>query len=515
MRPSAAQLLQHERIEFAHKVSETEKLLNTIKTHRSNLTAKERDLCTRESALKEQEAHIAEAIQQRDGQIHLLQTQLHECHMDMNSRPNISDVNMAVKQREEELRVLVLKREEEVSQSMQRREDEIMEAIRRREAEVLDAWSKREEVLREEFRLALAQELEARSGMFEERESDLLRREAAMKEDEERVDSAKRLLEEKVKVLDEQMANLSASKKDRSPLDEVQNILSRAAQQVTPKVSAASKPSMKNQTPCPVTVTPLQRSSTHKLKELFQPSAMKGVVLTNTGEVLTTPSPAELAKMFDLSRRFEDEVMASPKVGLNFAQVFDGDKKDAGRGLVQKLRETALESESEAEDEERETIRRTTQVRRRRESGADVNGEGSAPPTRLRRPSIRTSGRRSLVPSTVSDSEIATTSTSTTQSKPKARPLPHPHLAATGSTAFPTRSNTAPTYDMDDDENLPSPFLKRTERVAAAAGSAAASVGAGAARKSLTKRPSGGNFLRVVAAVNSSATKRGTSVVRA
>ena len=45
----------------------------------------------------------------------------------------------------------------------------------------------------------------------------------------------------------------------------------------------------------------------------FVPSAMKGVVLTSTGETLATPSQAVLANVFK----------CSPKLGLNFAKIFD------------------------------------------------------------------------------------------------------------------------------------------------------------------------------------------------
>ncbi|KAJ7449679.1 kinase-like domain-containing protein [Mycena latifolia] len=549
MRPSAAQLLQHERLEFAFKVSETEKLLNTIKSHRATLTSKERDLVSRESTLNEKESQITEMIQQRDVQIHLLQSQLHECQsqlhqaqLQMHSQPSMDDIHAAVKQREEELRVLVLRREEEVSRSMQRREDEIMEAVRRREAEVLDAWGKREEVLREEFRAVLSGELEAREQMFEEREEEVLLREAAVKEEEERLKAIKELLEEKVKVMEERSAG---TKKDRSPLDEVQNILSRAAQQATPKVPTAPRSSARSPSPFPPAQlsTPLPRA-TNRLKELFsQPSAMKGVVLTATGETLATPSPAELAGMFDLSRRFEDEVGASPKVGLNFAQVFDFDDGD---DLATKTGEPPLDSESELDDEGGDTdvaassSNRISQARRSRNTEEERTekrrpGEASfepstsaaaAPPTRLRRPSIRTSGRRPTLPSSSSDptglatsasTSSPTTSSAASQSKNKPKPLPHPHLGSTSSQPIPPptarantvpipRSQPAPEYDLNDEENLPSPFLKRADRAAAA--------GAASGKRTLTKRPSSGNFLRVVAAANASAGKRGASTSR-
>jgi hypothetical protein len=51
------------------------------------------------------------------------------------------------------------------------------------------------------------------------------------------------------------------------------------------------------------------------LYRLF-PSDMKGVVLTTTGKMLSTPAPSELAKLFD----------ASPKVGLHFAKIFNFDE---------------------------------------------------------------------------------------------------------------------------------------------------------------------------------------------
>ncbi|KAJ7043564.1 kinase-like domain-containing protein [Mycena alexandri] len=531
MRPSAAQLLQHERIEFACRVSESEKIMSTVKSHRDALTAKERELASRESTLNDKESQITEMIQQRDVQIHLLQSQLHECQsqlhqaqLHMHSQPSMDEIHAAVKQREEELRVLVLKREEEVSRSMQRREDEIMEAVRRREAEVLDAWGKREEVLREEFRAVLTGELEARERMYEEREGEVLRREAGVKEEEERLATVRELLEEKVKSMDEKPPG---GKKDRSPLDEVQNILSRAAYQDTPKVAAPPRSSTRSASPFPAIgqlSTPLPRT-TNKLKELFsQPSAMKGVVLTTTGEVLATPSPAELAGMFDLSRRFEDEVGASPKVGLNFAQ-------KTGR----RLRDSPVNSEGEVEDDDGESeptasatsSRRISQARsRNRESKLEGStSSATAPPTRLRRPSIRTSGRRPTLPTSISDPTGLGASTpegTGSQSKSRPKPLPHPHLGSTSSQPIPpqaARSSTAPLprplaapeYDLNDEENLPSPFLKRTDRNAAAAGSA---VGSGSAKRTLSKRPSSGNFLRVVAAANASAGKRGTSTSR-
>jgi NIMA (never in mitosis gene a)-related kinase len=60
--------------------------------------------------------------------------------------------------------------------------------------------------------------------------------------------------------------------------------------------------------------TPISRPS--KLDVPF--SAMKGVILTETGQPLATPTPAELAKLF----------VKPPKVNIEFAKIFDFD--DAG-----------------------------------------------------------------------------------------------------------------------------------------------------------------------------------------
>ncbi|KAJ7836958.1 hypothetical protein B0H13DRAFT_1537496, partial [Mycena leptocephala] len=101
----------------------------------------------------------------------------------------------------------------------------------------------------------------------------------------------------------------------------------------------------------------------------------------------------------------------------------------------------------------------------------------TAPPTRLRRPSIRTAGRRPTLPASLSDPTgfaASTPEAGGSQSKNKPKPLPHPHLGSTSQPIPPqaTRANTAPMprshpapeYDLNDEENLPSPFLKRTDR---------------------------------------------------
>ena len=52
----------------------------------------------------------------------------------------------------------------------------------------------------------------------------------------------------------------------------------------------------------------------------YIPSAMKGVDLTSTSEILDTPSPAELANLFK----------HSPKVGLNSGKIFEFEEGGSG-----------------------------------------------------------------------------------------------------------------------------------------------------------------------------------------
>jgi hypothetical protein len=61
--------------------------------------------------------------------------------------------------------------------------------------------------------------------------------------------------------------------------------------------------------------TPVSRP----IKEDHMPSAMKCVVLTSTGEILATPTSAELVDLFKRSL----------KVGLNFGKIFDFEEGDS------------------------------------------------------------------------------------------------------------------------------------------------------------------------------------------
>ena len=291
-------------------------------------------------------------------------------------------------------------------------------------------------------------------------------------------------------------------RREKAPLEEVKNLLgplARLAQETPSQCRQFAAPTPKpssNSHPFPPLATPLTRP----VKCDYMPSAMKGVVLTATGETLATPTPAELAKLFN----------SSPKVGLNFAKIFDfdeGDDEDEDSGTpagVPALSEHRTPPPSPSARKEREKLGRPKESR----GSMSDPGSSTAPPTRLRRPSIRLSASRptlngtATLPSTsdpTSLSKTNTTSSSSSASNVQPKPLPHPHLhlgttAPARSATLPIpRSHPSPEYDFADEENLPSPFIKRT-----ISGSVKGSTSARCARK----RPSSGHSLRAVAAAN-------------
>ncbi|KIJ16610.1 hypothetical protein PAXINDRAFT_131361 [Paxillus involutus ATCC 200175] len=395
MRPSAAQLLQHERLLLTSKVAEAEKMLTTVKTHKSAVLAKERDVSARETALAEREARFTALVAEKDAEILRLHSLISTARSQLDER-----IREAVGKREEELRIAVRKREEEVAAAMSRREEEIMAAVRQREQEIFEAWRAREEQIKAEGEAALAEKMQWI---------------AAKEADEKKICA------------------------DYSNME-----------------------------------TPVSRNIARPVQDVMV-SAMKGVVLTQTGQPLATPTPAELANLF----------VKSPKVGLNFAKIFE------------------FESEAEGEDSESEgePMPPSPTIRERPASGLSSNSSGSTgesvpvqapavPPTRLRKPSIRSSVQRSSV------RKAATLPTST--SDPTGLTSCSRALATKSTSAKGVMSSSkasipvCPTeYNLSDEENLPSPFLRRVERER--------TVPVGRS----TRRPSMGNRLRVVAAVNS------------
>jgi NIMA (never in mitosis gene a)-related kinase 2 len=194
---------------------------------------------------------------------------------------------------------------------------------------------------------------------------------------------------------------------------------------------------------------------------------MKGVVLTSTGQPLVTPSPAELARLL---------VEGSPGVGLDFTKIFDEEREEDEKlgveGEKEEIKinggEGGMVGEVGVEEEEEEEPLPPSPSDRKNKSARGIPERPQAPipmpiPTRVAparppsrtKPSNTTLKRRTsmLVPSSSSDAASAPARrqslfippTTTTSS------LGHPHH----------HHQPLPKYDLADEENLPSPFLKR------------------------------------------------------
>ncbi|KAF5354292.1 hypothetical protein D9756_007362 [Leucocoprinus leucothites] len=578
VRPSAAQLLQHERLELSFRVSETDKLLSQVKSHRAAVLVKEREILTREEALKNREHRLSSVLSEKDAEIARLQTHLTHIQRDVELA-----IKQAVVRREEELRVLIQRREEEVGRAMAKREEEIMDAVRRREAEVCQAWGSREAEIRSEVEVSIK--------AVQERVEWIMKREEQLKVEEERIEEMKEELEVKTMLWE---ASQKTGKVQKAPLEEVKNILEpincvetpiqRRRQPTKPATATTINDlNLSNQvTPKPLDSskhftalkTPIMRPNyTDTL-----PSAMKGVVLTATGETLATPSPTELVKLFN----------QSPRVGLGFTKIFESDVNlpkpensggESGSGLRDERRLSCASTESEEADspppspsarKEKEWKNKKDRTELSDAGSSSSSGSGSSTSTvqqsstsggastgasqmRLRRPSIRSSTQRLTVRRTASATAIsASVSSKPTSSKPvpassptkvvlrqksssrleqqpqqssqrttstKSAPVPIP--SATRSQPLP-----APVYDFSDEENLPSPFLKKMDKegkiygkVPSVSASTPAIVSSGATIRgaaTMKKRPStsGGNYLRAMAAANNAANgKRATSAL--
>ena len=221
------------------------------------------------------------------------------------------------------------------------------------------------------------------------------------------------------------------------------------------------------------------------------PSAMKGVVLTSMGETLATPSQADLLNLFN----------CLPQVGLNFTKIFDFEGGDC-EGIPAREHKNDGEADSPApspssrKPQEKEQKKETVELPSESSSPsfdspglstttASQVGAGP-PPTRIRRPSIRTSirpthNRSGTLPTSASEPMFPTTILPC-PAQPK--PLPHPHLRPSKSSSnlvsnyasiaqvtimppgsvFQDHQRAGPEYDLENEENLPSPFLKKNDK---------------------------------------------------
>ncbi|EIN11156.1 kinase-like protein [Punctularia strigosozonata HHB-11173 SS5] len=576
MRPSAIQLLQHERLELAQKVTETSKMIAEVRLHKQNVSAREKEVHARELALLDRESRLQAILAEKDAEIANLRTHglgaseaqvqarvaiaVQEVTMEaevriQQLRQEVANLNVAaesrireaVARREEELRLLVLKHEEGVKVAMQRREDELMEAVRKREEQVNQAWIDRERDLQEEWlakwkhaegewekeRAGFDKRWEDGVNELKERVAELEAREREVDEEWERLFVMRRELKEKMK-----------GKKDKNPLEEVINVLpsSRKSEDAGETSDTESSRPRERDTPRKLVEgleTPVPKDLTHRhhvFGAMLEPpaSAMKGVVLTATGEPIATPAPAEFAKIFD----------KSPKVDLKFGQIFNFDEH-----------ETDVETEKEEEEEQTRTTRirqvtespskraseRAKQSVRRADSGptspakppasrtrrapsastSSTEEKKSTPSTskaatrtavptaRLRRPS--TTRRTATVPASQAlfgDAASKQPSTSAASSSSSAATLVPPRPAAGNLPRSKSASSLPlgppPSYDLNDEDNLPSPFLKKIDRDRISMSNTAPTTKATApsAVNGATRRRSDVNRLRSVAAAN-------------
>ncbi|KAF7976507.1 hypothetical protein HWV62_6313 [Athelia sp. TMB] len=460
MRPSASQLLQHERLDLVLKVSETEKMLATVKAHKATVLVKEREVAAREAALLQNESHVQSMqaiIAQKDEEIATLRAHLPK------------EVENQVKKRMEEVKVQVLQYQREMELAGENRERELQEAVVVWEAQYLESARVREESYRREMQAHVEEQMKL-----------VKQKEMELEEEGRRLNGLKEELDGKLKAMKEG----AKRRKDKTPLEEVQNLLEPLARITDVHHRSEAIPEFRLPVETP--------SRGLNFPGDYPLSAMKGVVLTATGEPLATPMPNLFAK--------------SPKVALNFAKIFDFEESEEGVG-------DGGESDTDTEGPPPSpSMRKVETVVYQRESNSSSNSSSSgsstatitvpAPATRLRRPSIRRSLQRTAHPST---SEAAT------GTNPASKRVSSSSLVVTAATvAAPTIKRSAtmpmlaspppPEYDFNDEENLPSPFLKRTEKENPMLNGGA--MGTVRAKAPGSKRPSGGNMLRAVAAVN-------------
>ena len=520
-----------------------------MKAHKAALIDREKELIARESVFAAHEAAQNAAISQKDSEIFALQTRLNDV-----TASAVSLVQEAVTRREAELRSAVLEYEKVVESRVQRREEEIMEAVRVREAELLQAWQSHEAAVRAACQAELEERWRIEQDKLQRMKEEIEEKARAIEESQQKGTIHLRHLAESLG-----LTSRTGQKKDKTPLEEVKNILA-------PLARLTSDPQDTPHPKSPVRAT--RRQLETPVDRMAPPafpvaSAMKGVILTETGEPLATPAPG--TKLVDI-----DIFVETPKIGnssLGFAKIFDFDKEDEEETSPQedvgtsgttptrmspsKRRPDAAISRTQKETEgsgPRQILRRADSVQRspskRKSVGASRNTQlqataapvpsrtAPAPParrpSRLRRPSISSRSQTKRVEGRATDGADLDTTITTTNAVPPSSSSSSSvssssSSSSSGSTGTVTSEDTitrappaTPKYDLHDEENLPSPFLRRFERERGGGGAGIAmgmeaemvSRGAGAgsggtATIARLKRPSGANLLRVAAAANS------------
>lgn len=159
-RPSAAQLLGHERMQLAIKSAETQKMIDQLATLRTTLQSRQEALQAREQELAEREEQF---LQRKE-----------------------VEIAARITAREEEITQIVLAREEDLRSEMIAKEQATMQAVALREMELKQMWDEREKELRAEV---------------EKRDAEILRREERLKAEAGRLDALRRELDARRKDL--------------------------------------------------------------------------------------------------------------------------------------------------------------------------------------------------------------------------------------------------------------------------------------------------------------------------
>ncbi|KII86009.1 hypothetical protein PLICRDRAFT_114968 [Plicaturopsis crispa FD-325 SS-3] len=262
LRPSASELLHHDRIEVIFKVSETERMLSAVKSHKATLLA-------REDELRVREARLAEVLASKDAALRDLRAR-QKASEDENAE--LRNVIAQQSARIEEQSKL-LQDQSEHQLKLQREHEASLAALithansawAAREAEIQEAWAARESEIRDEM-VAL---FDARAQLSAETQR-LTKEFGGTDIDTVAPGDVKEGLQSLTRIVEALDTPVRISSSDRKP-----------------KAKALPRHLR------PSTETPLRSQPGYA-----PASAMKGVVLTSTGEPLTTPTPSELAQLF-------------------------------------------------------------------------------------------------------------------------------------------------------------------------------------------------------------------------
>jgi len=367
-----------------------------------------------------------------------------------------------------------------------------MDAVKRREEELRVAWVQREQEIRDEMGTAVEERMEWVRKQMEEVEEERRRLDATRAEVGNKMKSiSDGAVVEKTGMrfhlsgirIDPLINTTQGGRKEKTYLEEVKNVLaplSRLAA-LSPEDPPSKPPVSMLTRPMADFKTPLTRKvgKTPFDNGLPLGSAMKGVVLTSTGETLTTPAPAQFANLF----------VATPKVGLGFEKIFDEsyEEEDTQRPEEPEQDDETSEAPSDTPNTlptpskpERKTSSSSVTKLTRSKSVATLKSTGSSSSSTSRATSARTSTTRSrrtsLIPTPPTKTGITRTTSAgaaghqRSSSEQPAAPPSRTSASSTGtlprtkSSQIAVLSSSPVKWDLQDEENLPSPFLKKAER---------------------------------------------------